>query len=515
VLSGGGHYYYWYENDGSGVFGPPQLIGGGWYPQSIYAADLDGDGDADVLGADGSMLRWYENDGNGVFGPSQDLREQFSQSYDFTSVYAADLDGDGDADVLSASSNFAIDDEVAWYENEGSGVFGSQQVITTAVKKPLSVYAIDLDGDGDADVLSASMGVSARGQDKIAWYENEGSGMFGSQQVITTAAEDACSVYATDLDGDGDADVLSASSWDNKIAWYENDGSGVFGPQQVIAIAQDTQSVYAVDLDGDGDADVLSASWVGNEIAWYENDGSGVFGAPQVISNEPSFSLYTSVYAADLDGDGDADVLSAARGLDYIAWYENLMGPSDCNGNSIPDSDDIASGTSSDCNSDGTPDECEIASDSALDQNTNGILDSCECITSNYCVSAGNSAGTVCTIGWQGTHSITSNDFTLTASGAPPLKFGLFFYGATQTQIILGEGMLCIAPPIQRLQPILVTDAQGAASLSIDFTQEPVSSGPFAMTPFSTWNFQFWHRDPSGGPAGFNFSDGLEVTFCP
>jgi len=95
--------------------------------------------------------------------------------------------------------------------------FGAPQVITAGADGAMSVYATDLDGDGDADVLSASAF-----DDKIAWYENQGGGVFGEQQVITTAAVDARSVYATDLDGDGDADVLSASSWNDRIAWYEN-----------------------------------------------------------------------------------------------------------------------------------------------------------------------------------------------------------------------------------------------------------------------------------------------------
>ncbi len=82
----------------------------------------------------------------------------------------------------------------------------------------MSVHAADLDGDGDPDVLSASE-IDA----KIAWYENlDGLGTFGPQQVITTQALWATSVYAADLDGDGDPDVLSASYNDNKIAWYEN-----------------------------------------------------------------------------------------------------------------------------------------------------------------------------------------------------------------------------------------------------------------------------------------------------
>jgi len=81
----------------------------------------------------------------------------------------------------------------------------------------MSVFSIDLDGDSDNDVLSAS-----ELDGKIAWYENLGSGNFGPQQVITTNASYAKSVFSIDLDGDGDNDVLSASSGDDKIAWYEN-----------------------------------------------------------------------------------------------------------------------------------------------------------------------------------------------------------------------------------------------------------------------------------------------------
>ena len=75
-----------------------------------------------------------------------------------------------------------------------------------------------MDSDGDLDVLSASSG-----DDKIAWYANDGTGQFGPQQVITTVADGARCVYAADLDGDGDLDVLSASYNDDKIAWYENE----------------------------------------------------------------------------------------------------------------------------------------------------------------------------------------------------------------------------------------------------------------------------------------------------
>ena len=74
-----------------------------------------------------------------------------------------------------------------------------------------------MDGDGDTDILSAS-----RLDDKIAWYENDGSENF-TTHTITTAADGARSAFAADVDGDGDIDVLSASRYDDKIAWYEND----------------------------------------------------------------------------------------------------------------------------------------------------------------------------------------------------------------------------------------------------------------------------------------------------
>ena len=77
--------------------------------------------------------------------------------------------------------------------------------------------------------------------------------------TITTGAIGANSVYAEDVDGDGDIDVLSASEGDNKIAWYENDGNGNFTTHIITTAADDAQSVYAIDVDGDGDMDVLSA----------------------------------------------------------------------------------------------------------------------------------------------------------------------------------------------------------------------------------------------------------------
>ena len=86
--------------------------------------------------------------------------------------------------------------------------------------------------------------------------------VFGGKKVfpastISSAADGAYSVYAVDMDGDGDMDVLSASYTDDKIAWYENDGDESFTAADIATSADGALSVYAVDMDGDGDMDVL------------------------------------------------------------------------------------------------------------------------------------------------------------------------------------------------------------------------------------------------------------------
>jgi len=327
VLSASGldNKIVWYENtDGSGTFGMQEDIAIETNnPSSVYSADLDGDGDMDVLSASfgDNKIAWYENtDGDGIFGDQQVIT---TEAHHARSVYSADIDGDGDMDVLSASFQ---DNKIAWYENtDGSGTFGTQQIISTVTSGANSVYCSDLDGDGDLDVLSASTFLDIN---NIAWYENtDGLGTFGTQQVITTDALGSSSVYSADIDGDGDMDVLSASFLDDKLVWYNNtDGLGTFGIHTVITNTADAAiAVCCADFDGDDDMDILSICANDQIIVWYENtDGEGLFGVQQFITTSANGSC--SVHSADFDGDGDADVLSASRLDNNVTWFENIDG---------------------------------------------------------------------------------------------------------------------------------------------------------------------------------------------
>jgi len=124
-----------------------------------------------------------------------------------------------------------------------------------------------------------------------------------------------------------------------------------------------------------------------------------------------------------------------------------------------------------------------------------------------YCVGATNSTGSGAFMGFNGSGSIADNDLQLLCFGTPPNKFGLFYYGQGTAMAPAYNGFRCIANTFHRL-PTLQTDINGDASFNFDVTAPPA-----VVTVGSTWNFQFFYRDPGVG-AGANYSDALSVTFC-
>ncbi len=313
----------WFENlDGNGNFSQIKVISSEIYrPTDIHIGDIDGDNDIDIIVSGStineSAIAWFENlDGLGNFGNSNSiLPEDFEFSVD--SVYLEDIDGDFDLDILFTASG---EYDVAWLENiDGLGNFGPPIQISDFQNDPRAIIAKDIDGDGDNDVI-----VAASFNNAINWFENlDGMGNFGSRQIVDGPSENITEIFASDIDNDGDIDLFSASKDDHKIAWYKNqDGLGDFSPQQVITDeAFSAEFVFTQDIDGDGNLDVLSAS--SNKIAWYKNlDGLGAFGPQIIITNDLDGA--NALFASDIDGDSDIDVVACAGEDDTIVWYENL-----------------------------------------------------------------------------------------------------------------------------------------------------------------------------------------------
>jgi len=139
------------------------------------------------------------------------------------------------------------------------------------------------------------------------------------------------------------------------------------------------------------------------------------------------------------------------------------------------------------------------------------IRSSCE-LPRPYCTSSTNSSGNAASIGCAGSTSVALDDLRLFASGCPSQKSAMFFYAATQQSTSFYDGTLCVGAPRFRLG---LTTTNGAGNcfhdLDIAFPRQPAGQ----VTAGSTWNFQVWFRDPSGGPAGVDLSNGLSATFCP
>ena len=283
---------------------------------SLFGIDIDNDGDNDIVSAEinSGILAWYEN----VNGLANSIQKHIIDTNIsiLRDVYVADIDEDGDNDVVAISYN-----EIIWYENtNGFGFFESGILVSNNISYGNAVYVSDLDGDGDLDILSTS------GNDgKVAWYQNlDGQGNYGTQQIIRLYNSTASDVSAADIDGDGDMDVISNSSIGDILMWHENiDGLGNFTFHHYISTTSDgAKAIFVDDIDNDGDIDIISAE---QTVVYYENDnGNGNFVQSQILSD--NIGQPSSVYVADIDNDGRKDILSANPNYGKLTWhhYNNI-----------------------------------------------------------------------------------------------------------------------------------------------------------------------------------------------
>ena len=288
--------------------------------RGVFVADMDADGDLDVLGAAGAAddIAWWENPrGYPTAWTEHTIDGSFGGAI---AVSAADLDRDGDLDVVGAAYGA---DDITWWENPSYPTAWTEHVLNGDFDGAYSVYIADMNDDGFLDVLGA-----AEVSNTVAWWENpRGYPSAWTEHTVSSSFGGARSVYAEDVDGDGDLDVLGAANGANDITWWENtagDGS-TWNENTVAGGFQGANSVYAKDMDMDGDVDILGAANTANDIAWWENMyGDGVTWTKHTV--EAEFTGAWAVHAADLDRDGDMDILGLAYNLDDITWWENTGG---------------------------------------------------------------------------------------------------------------------------------------------------------------------------------------------
>lgn len=313
-----------YLNDGPGGFLPEAPIGGLLedYVFDLELADLNGDANTDILVAGSDRVGYLLGNGTGGFGPEMLLTDTLVGTRKATPV---DLDGDGDTDVLSIYDEPGIFDNfsgVVWYEQGPVGVWTAHPIYEgTAVQDPYDIEAGDLDGDGNTDLMLANLN-----GDKVVWFPGLGGTSFSAPVVIPTTLVGCRDLHPADLDGDGDTDLAINGVGDFRIAWLRNDGGAASFTQIRLSVinssVDDCQDLEVFDADGDGDLDIAGALIDENAVDYVRNNGGGSFTAPVRLQGA-AYRCY-AVSSGDYDGDGDLDLASGSQLDSKLAWYENL-----------------------------------------------------------------------------------------------------------------------------------------------------------------------------------------------
>ena len=294
-------------------------IGTSFVAEAVAAGDLDGDGRLDIVGASDAALLWWSAGSSGWTENTIPSTQTLKDSLD-----VADFDCDGDSDVLLGS----FSDGIYWFENSGSGGSWTEHAVFGGyIWDADSVVVADIDGDSDPDIAVSAYNL-------ILWIPNDlcDSGSFLGAISVTGSLSSARSIAAGDIDGDGDLDLVSLDEEAGTVMWWSNvsgDGvtwgsativiSGVLGPR-IVQLAD-------FDLDGDLDVALVAEDQVTSDsvLVWYENRaGDGTTWTAQVVANGP-FRAHRLV-AADLDGDGDPDLAHDSLAGYESLWWENRGG---------------------------------------------------------------------------------------------------------------------------------------------------------------------------------------------
>jgi hypothetical protein len=276
--------------------------------QKTKAADLDGDGDLDlVLAIPFAANNVLFNDGTGSF--SDESSRLPNQDFDTQDLVAADFDNDGDSDLFFAS-NQSLTNEL--YINDGDGNFSDLSNRIPIAGNSTSVAALDIDGSGTIDIMIGNLGQNVM-------LMNSGNAFFTNQTTErlpqrTDATQD---IAFGDITGDNLQDIIIANENENKA--LINTGSGFFADQTINRIPfnnsiEETRDVELVDVDGDGNLDIYfgNSGFQTNsnpQDRLLISNGQGSF-TDRTADQLPAITTHTfDAEFADLDGDGNFDLV--------------------------------------------------------------------------------------------------------------------------------------------------------------------------------------------------------------
>jgi FG-GAP-like repeat len=316
------------------------------HPDHVTMADVDKDGVQDLLIADlGRFLPGDHRDGAIVL-----MRGLGGGKFDhlaldgwprIADIEAADFNGDGRNDLVVAAFGWRTTGHVAVLENQSAASSRPSFVKHVVDDRPGAIHVIpvDLNKDGKMDFVAL---LSQQFETVVACL-NTGKGDFTfTRQTIYEAPHPnwgSTGIHLVDLDGDGDLDVLftHGDSFDDGIVkpyhgiqWLENTGTYPF-VEHTLASMPGVHRAVAADIDGDGDLDVVAGALLagGSDVdeaplpalVWLEQAKRGVFVRHTI---ERGFPRHATLAVGDVDGDGDVDVVTGymAAGRPAPSWVQ-------------------------------------------------------------------------------------------------------------------------------------------------------------------------------------------------
>jgi len=267
-------------------------------------ADVNGDGQLDLLTANhgSSTAGVLLGTGTGAFGPVSLFSTGAGSNPNNLAV--ADVNGDGQLDLLTANLGSST---VGVLLGTGTGSFGTVNTLNVGNSFPASIAVADVNGDSKPDLLIANLG-----SDTAGVLLGTGTGSFGTMCTFDVGVTNRpFAIVVADVNGDGQPDLLTANTNGGSVGVLLGTGTGSFGAVSTFSTGGNAPDDVAVaDVNGDGKPDLLAANRASDAVGVLLGTGMGAFGTASIFSTLAN-STPVAIAVADVNGDGQPDLLTA------------------------------------------------------------------------------------------------------------------------------------------------------------------------------------------------------------
>lgn len=287
------------KNNGDGTYATKVDYTTGATPLGVALADIDGDGDLDLIAAaQGAGASVLKNNGNGTFATKSD----YAGTCNVGGVATGDIDGDGDTDIIITNG---CGTTISVLKNSGTGTFAAKVDYTTA-SQPSGIVLVDLDGDGDLDVATDSGNTAF-----LSVLLNSGTGTYGTKTDYAVGSISNM-IAAADLDNDGDKDLVVPNTTPGTVSVLKNNSNGTFAVKSDYTSGGGSRGVALADLNADGNVDIMAY----NAVATIS-----VFMSAADSAGRSSLNQYTGTWAARATTTGTAGQFLQTKNLGDTSSY--------------------------------------------------------------------------------------------------------------------------------------------------------------------------------------------------